>query len=200
MKPWKARVLSSRPPDRADMNTTAQVNRSSRQAKAYDLTNVIFNALRPYLGQNVPMPMVYFTNRIGPKGVDMRTYPVATDAVTYPRGYHGGYDKTGVVAYPAGLGLLNARGKARMQGIDILIHELAHTQQNPALLNLPQGPARQAQIEGGAEAFTELVRDSVARMFGIKTPPYRPPYGPAGADFLKRYGRSYALRGQFRGR
>lgn len=191
-----------RPPDRADMNTSAQRTKASREASAYDLVNRIFNAILPNVGRNRVMPMVYFGRTPGRHPVlDPEAAPVAPAAAAYPARYRGTGYPTGVVSFPHGGNLAMDEPRTRQFFIDTLLHELAHTQQNPhQVRHFVHGrtPNDFLRTEGGADAFAMLMRNRLAELLGFAAPPtpYRG-YGPLGRQFLARYGRDYALRGQF---
>jgi len=187
------------PPDVRDLATRAARAQASRQSTAYGLTNRVFNATLPYFGRRTQMPLVYFQPRSpGPRPmIDMRQAPPGMEASSWPRRIAG---PSGLVVYPHGADYFFNRPAARQHFADVLTHEFAHTQQPPQIFrrNAPV-PQQQLQIEGGADAFAQLVRSFVARKALGARPamPYSSGYGNMGNQFIDRFGRNRALYGQF---
>jgi hypothetical protein len=209
---WGARLPLFRPPDvqrRGGLVTRGQRALASRDASAYDLANRVFDAARPYFGQRTPMPLVYFRSRTpgARPALDLNAEPAVPIAEAWSRhDPHGA--PSGLVAYPYLFDPENVRvrrplnylstpgrlGRVRKQVFaDILLHELAHTQQ-------PARYSSRLKVEGGADAFAQLARDYVARRVGLgrRAPfPYRSSYGTLGSRFVSRFGGNQALFGQF---
>jgi hypothetical protein len=199
--------LPLRPPDTRDLVTFAQRRRASRDASQYDLANRVFNAARPYLGQRTPMPLVYWRSRTPGGEIDLEREAVVPTAAAWSRRLPPGRG-VGMVAYPY---QQDPWGKAmppyrdapardrRQHFVDILLHELAHTQQDPAA-NARVPRLEHLRTEGGADAFAALSRDAVARRLGWgqqAAMPFAGGYGPLGPRFVRRFGPGQALYGQF---
>jgi hypothetical protein len=204
--------LPLRPPDvqrRGGLVTRGQRALASRDASAYDLTNRIFNAALPYFGLRARMPLVYFRERTpgARPALDLEAEPTVPIAEAWSKhDPHGA--PTGMIAYPYLANPEDVRtrrpldylatpgrvGRVRKQVFaDILLHELAHTQQ-------PARYSSRLKVEGGADAFARLARDYVARRTGLgrRAPvPYLSSYGTLGNRFVSRFGGNQALFGQF---
>jgi hypothetical protein len=198
-----------RPPDvqrAGGLVTRYQRRLASQDATAYDLANRIFNAALPSFGPQTRMPLVYWRSRTPGRRplLDLETDPAVPLAEAEPGGR--ARDRVtrqlGVVAYPYQANPFNPRARPatsfptgrKQQFADTLLHELAHTQQDPT------GFGNKFRIEGGADAFAALTRDYVARRLGWgprATTPFRSGYGDLGAQFIHRFGPQQALRGQF---
>ena len=189
--------MPSRPPDVRDFTTRAARARASREASQYDLTNRVFNAALPFFGSRTRMPLIYFRPRTPGGTIDMTREPVMNTAEAYAKRVAR---PSGMIAYPTQSELWGREPPWRGPGqqvmrqhfMDILLHELAHTQQRPTGSHL--------QIEGGADAFAALARDQVARRLGFGTQaamPFMAYYGSLGPRFVNRYGADQALYGQF---
>jgi hypothetical protein len=202
----------SRPPDvqrRGGLVTRGQRAQASQDATAYALANRIFNAALPYFGQRTRMPLVYWRSRTPGRHpqLDLEREAAVPIAEALSRHDPGG-EPTGLIAYPylrdqwkAGarrpqnyLTTPGRVGRVRKQVFaDILLHELAHTQQ-------PTGYASKLKVEGGADAFAALARDYIARRIGLgrQAPfPFTSGYGMLGNQFISRFGGNQALFGQF---
>ena len=194
------------PPDRRDFNTFRQRQLASDRSSAYDVTNRAFNALLDYFGPQAVMPLVYwgkgsFGGRtLGSENAAGQAY-LARDRV--PGAPNGAVRIDLNNLYNVALGQHLIRGgKQKFQGmgnrltqdaLDVLIHELAHTQQRPDRYT-------PLNVEGGAEAFTRAARGHVAAKLGMRAPnPLLSPgnYGTMASRFLQKYGANYALWRQF---
>jgi hypothetical protein len=201
-----------RPPDVQrwqGLTTRGQRALASADASRYDLANRVFNAARPYFGPNARMPLVYWRSQTPDRFLDLQAEAAVPIAEAYFKGSKAApltYRRSGVVAYPYrqerwGMYPPYKPPPARDQRqhfMDILLHELAHTQQRPPAGT--GGPRAHLQIEGGADAFAALSRDAVARRlgFGQMAPmPFVSGYGDLGSRFVRRYGPAQALYGQF---
>jgi hypothetical protein len=191
--------------------TRGQRALASRDASAYDLTNRIFNAALPYFGPQTKMPLIYFRERTPGRRprLDLEAEPAVPIAEAFSRHDPAG-KPVGLIAYPylADQWKAGARrpqnylttpgrlGRVRKQVFaDILLHELAHTQQRslPVL-------ASKLKVEGGADAFAALARDYIARRIGLgrQAPfPFTSGYGMLGQRYIRRFGGNQALFGQF---
>jgi hypothetical protein len=190
----------TRPPDTRDLTTVAQRRQASLEASRYALANRVFNAALPYFGPRTRMPLIYFRRRSPGGEFDV---PRRYAAQAFSRHEEG--DGLGMIAYPTGRDpWLHARAPwrglpepvKRQHFMDILLHELAHTQQDPTKI----GNREHLWVEGGADAFAALARDAVARRMGLgqqAAMPFSPGYGPLFNQFLRRYGGGQALYGQF---
>jgi hypothetical protein len=150
------------------------------------------------------MPLVYFRSHTPGGEIDMRSEPVMNTAEAYSRHEPEGH-RVGQVAYPTGLDpWLSPRAPWRglperekqQHFIDILLHELAHTQQDPTTW---EGLGH-LRVEGGADAFAALARDRVVRRMGLgrqAAMPFIGGYGQLGNQFIGRFGGGQALYGQF---
>jgi hypothetical protein len=201
--------LPLRPPDTRDLVTFAQRRRASRDASQYDLANRVFDAARPYFGQRTPMPLVYWRSQTPDRFLDLQASPAEPTAEAYFKGAKAApltYRRSGVVAYPYQQDPWGmqppykpAPAQVRRQHfMDVLLHELAHTQQRPParMGTLPE----MTRIEGGADAFAALARNEVARRLGFgrqAAMPFVSGYGNLGSQFVRRYGPNQALYGQF---
>lgn len=190
-----------RPPDtRLDVGLPTRYQRrlQSRDARAYDRTNLVFNMLLPLFGRNRQMPLVYFRGQSPGRhpALDVQTEPVVPPAMA------GHIGRRPAVVFPHGSVYAMDEPNTRQSWLDILVHELAHTQQGPKMWDERNPQSRQRNVEGGADAFALLNRTRVARRLGFGNPPtHYMGYGgvdsPWGQQFIRRYGRDYALHGQF---
>ena len=199
------------------MNTYRQRQLASDRSTAYDVTNQAFNALLAYFGPQAIMPMVYWGQgsynkgqTLGSHGAAGEAYLAADKVSGFP---HGAVriDLNNLYNLALGQHLLGNHKKAfrgqaegmKQGALDVLIHELAHTQQLEPELRRPISRMkndRNLQIEGGAEAFTRLARGRVAAKLGMRPPnPLVSPgnYGTMANRFLNKYGANYALWRQF---
>jgi hypothetical protein len=203
-----------RPPDVQRVGglvTGVQRAQASRDASAYGLANRVFNAALPYFGRKTPMPLMYWGPRTPGGQINLAQAPRGVVAEARSRGIPDAAP-SGMLAYPyreptGPGGPLPANfletpgqlGRLRQQHFaDILLHEMAHTQQTPPLRGTPA--ASPMRMEGGADAFAVLARDAVARQLGLGPRalyPYSSGYVKLGTQFLNRLGPQQALYGQF---
>jgi hypothetical protein len=178
--------------------TGAQRARASREASAYGLANRVFNAALPYFGQRTQMPLIYWRSRTPGGQIDLSQAPPGVQAEARSRGIPGA-GPSGLLAYPYQREMPGAFGKLRQQHFaDVLLHELAHTQQAPPRRGT--AAATPLRMEGGADLFAALARDAVARRIGLGPHalfPYSSGYVGLGKRYLSRFGPRAALRGQF---
>ncbi len=193
-----------RPPDTRDLATRGQRALASANASRYDLANRVFNAALPYFGSNAKMPLVYWQART--PGGEINVPPrYAAEAIAR---FEPGASGLGMVAFPTGRAWHRPQPPwradpdwQRQSLIDVLLHELAHTQQREDVFsNDPRvSGSPHLRIEGGADAFAALARDAVARRMGqSRAPtPFSGGYGMLGSQFIDRFGGDQALYGQF---
>lgn len=196
----------SRPPDTQDLTTRRQRVIASKRSTAYDFTNRIFNLLLSYFGPHALMPMVRWGEGRVQYGTPLPSSGGGAYSKHSPWAASPGRGDVGISLHQLrGLAMLNGlrpgtnayrrleRGlNVNRQGIlDTLIHELAHTQQ--------VGDGDRVEIEGGADAFTDLVRADVFRALGMGGPvnPYWGYRQNYEWQFRNRHPRDYTLFGQF---
>jgi hypothetical protein len=196
-------VPPSRPPDTRDLVTRRQRALASGDSSRYDLANRVFNATLPYFGPKARMPMIYWRPRTPGGEIDMRAEPVMNTAEAWSKYLPKLGAPVGRIAYPTAHDTWGreppwkgpGQQVLRQHFIDILLHELAHTQQSGRY------PSK-LQVEGGADAFAALTRDEVARRLNVDeggraAMPFMGGYGMLGQHFVGKYGPQQALFGQF---
>jgi hypothetical protein len=193
-----------RPPDTRDLATRRQRALASADASRYDLANRIFNvAAKNWFGPRARMPLIYWRSRTPGGEIDMQRAPVMNTAQAWSKWQRGLGAPVGRITYPTMLDTWPDAGNLppfrvplatrRQHFMDILLHELAHTQQGAGY------PSKLA-VEGGADAFTALARNQVAKELGFgpyAAMPFVAGYGHLFQRYLAKYGPQRALFGQF---